>query len=199
MTWSERKNDFVKCEANLKQGNLGGNSQGKKKSIDVSTLNLSHRSFKMIQQNLTAKLGPQNKTRCYWLKKKKKKTWQFMLAAVLAAWNRLQCSVRKSEHTNQSFKVLTKISQVDLFLTLTCTSDWKQRFVGQPPSGSLGAGCVNDDSCLQQDCSCRDLHNWTPWPEVKCVFSQVSPEILPNVPRERLVSAHKIHNFCAKP
>ena len=76
-----------------------------------------------------------------------------MLAAVLATWNRLQCSVRKSEHMNQSFNVLTKIPQADLFLTLV-SRRWKQRLVAQPPSDSLGAGCVNDDSCLQQSWSC---------------------------------------------
>ena len=59
---------------------------------------------------------------------------------------------------NQSFRVLTKISQVDRFLILVCSSQWKQQFVGQPPSDSLGAGRVNDDNCLQQGCSCQDLH-----------------------------------------
>ena len=90
-----------------------------------------------------------------------------------------QTSVRKLEHTNHSFKVLTKISHVELFLTLVCSSHWKQWFVGQPPSNSLGADCVNYDSCLQQGCSCRDFHIWTPWPELKRAFSKVFPEISP--------------------
>ena len=81
-----------------------------------------------------------------------------MMSDVCRSSNLEQTSVKKSEHTNQLFKVLTKISQVDLFLTLVCSSHWKQQFVGQPPSDCFGAGCVNDDSCLQQGCSRRDLH-----------------------------------------
>ena len=52
----------------------------------------------------------------------------------------------------------------EAFLHLSVSpSHWKQRLIslmGQPPSGSLGAGCVamNDDSCSQQGCSCWDLH-----------------------------------------
>ena len=70
-----------------------------------------------------------------------------MLPAVLALE---QTSVRKSELRNQSFKVLTKISQVDLFLTLVSSSHWKHRLVGQLPSDSLGAGCASEDSSSQQ-------------------------------------------------
>ena len=107
-----------------------------------------------------------------------------------------QTSVEKSEHTNQLFKVLTQISQLDLFLSSVCFSHWRQHFVGQPPSDSLGASCVNAGSSLHQGCRCRDLYIWTLWSELKHVFSEVFLEALPNVQRERVVvSAHKIHNF----
>ena len=79
-------------------------------------------------------------------------TWQFMLAAVLATWNRLQGGI--SAHVQSADKDLSCKS----FPRFSCSSHWKQRFVGQPPSDSLGAGCVNEDSCLQQGCSCRDLY-----------------------------------------
>ena len=117
-----------------------------------------------------------------------------MLVAVLAT--DISEEVRAHESIFQS---ADKDFSVDLFLTFVCSSHWKQLPVGQPPFDSLGESCVNDYSCLQQGCSCRDLHIWTPWPELKRVFSKAFPEISLYVLKERImVSTCKIHAFlCA--